>query len=355
MPPLIADRAQAKELTFNRDHHKCVHCGDPAVDAHHLIDRALWEDGGYYLDNLVSLCSDCHWKAETTEFPPHQLREEAGIKRTILPPHLPSAFEEQYDKWGNLYLDKSSPRRVAGEMIAQNNVQKVMRLGNQLEHISHNSLKYPRTYHLPWSKGLQNDDRRAPTLSFLENEEIVVTEKMDGENTTLTSEKVYARSPDSAYHESRAWIRQNHGIIAHDLPLGWRFCGENMYAKHSIVYDELPSFFMLFNIWNAANYAVSWDDTVEWAGMLGMSHAPVLYRGPWDEKILRDLAADLELKSESTEGYVVRASRAFPFTHFTHLCAKYVRANHVQSSKFWRHEEVVPNLLAQDSEPNFLP
>jgi hypothetical protein len=240
--------------------------------------------------------------------------------------------------------------------MGQENVHKVLRLGKQLTHFTDVKLKYPRTYHLSWSKGLQNDDRHLPTMDFLQQEEkIVVTEKMDGENTTLTSEGVYARSPDSAYHESRAWIRQNHGVIANDLPLLWRFCGENMFAKHSIIYKDLPSYFMLFNVWDASNFALSWDDTVEWAEMLGMSHAPVLYRGPWDEKILRDLATELEAKSDTSEGYVVRAARAFPFTHFSHLCAKYVRANHVQSSKFWRHEEVVPNLLSKDSTPNSLP
>lgn len=77
------------------------------MDAHHLMDRALWPDGGYYIDNLVSLCSDCHWLAETTEISPDELRKAAGIKRVILPPQLPCHFKEKYDKWGNLYLDKS--------------------------------------------------------------------------------------------------------------------------------------------------------------------------------------------------------------------------------------------------------
>lgn len=48
---------------FKRDNHKCVMCGKPAVDAHHIIDRHLMVNGSI-LENGISLCADCHWKAE---------------------------------------------------------------------------------------------------------------------------------------------------------------------------------------------------------------------------------------------------------------------------------------------------
>lgn len=54
---ILLTREDFKKIVFERDKHKCVVCGQPAVDAHHIIDRALWTDGGYYLDNGVSLCN----------------------------------------------------------------------------------------------------------------------------------------------------------------------------------------------------------------------------------------------------------------------------------------------------------
>lgn len=42
--------------------------------------------------------------------------------------------------------------------------------------------KYPSTPHLPFSQGLQRDDTRITTLDYLNGREVVVTEKMDGEN-----------------------------------------------------------------------------------------------------------------------------------------------------------------------------
>ncbi len=49
-------------------------------------------------------------------------------------------------------------------------------------------VSYPRTPHLPWSPGVAADDVRVADLSGLARREVVVTEKLDGENTTLYSD-----------------------------------------------------------------------------------------------------------------------------------------------------------------------
>lgn len=53
---------------------------------------------------------------------------------------------------------------------------------------------YPRTAHLPWSPGATSDDVRIADLSGLTGREVVVTEKLDGENTTLYADGLHARS-----------------------------------------------------------------------------------------------------------------------------------------------------------------
>ncbi|MGC5412734.1 RNA ligase family protein, partial [Streptomyces sp. DT225] len=57
---------------------------------------------------------------------------------------------------------------------------------------------YPRTPHLPWSPGATSDDVRMTDLAALAGTEVVVTEKLDGENTTLYADGLHARSLDSA-------------------------------------------------------------------------------------------------------------------------------------------------------------
>ena len=72
---------------------------------------------------------------------------------------------------------------------------------------------YPRTPHLPWSPGVSADDVRAADLAGLAGREVVVTEKLDGENTTLYRDGLHARSLDSAHHPSRAWVKSLQGLV----------------------------------------------------------------------------------------------------------------------------------------------
>ena len=49
---------------FSRDKNKCRKCGQKAIDAHHITDRNEMPNGGYVKENGISLCADCHEKAE---------------------------------------------------------------------------------------------------------------------------------------------------------------------------------------------------------------------------------------------------------------------------------------------------
>ena len=123
--------------------------------------------------------------------------------------------------------------------------------------------KYPRTPHLPWSPGASSDDVWIDTFALFEGSEVVITEKMDGENTTLYADHIHARSLDSRHHPSRSWVKGLHQSIAHLIPAGWRICGENLYARHSVGYEALPSYFMVFSIWDEHNHCLGWEQTVE--------------------------------------------------------------------------------------------
>lgn len=47
----LLTRDEFREGVFERDGHKCVVCGDDARDAHHIMERRLFADGGYYMEN----------------------------------------------------------------------------------------------------------------------------------------------------------------------------------------------------------------------------------------------------------------------------------------------------------------
>lgn len=202
---------------------------------------------------------------------------------------------------------------------------------------------YPRTPHLPWSPGATSDDVRLADLAGLSGCEIVVTEKLDGENTTLYADGLHARSLDSAHHPSRGWVKALQGRIGPRIPAGWRICGENMFARHSIPYEDLASHFYGFSVWDG-DRCLAWDPTVDFLRDLGIPTPPVLWRGVFDaraEKALRALKPD----TLRQEGYVVRPAEGFPAAAFRRRVAKWVRPGHVTTDTHWMHAEVVENGL----------
>jgi len=202
-------------------------------------------------------------------------------------------------------------------------------------------LRYPRTPHLPWSPGATSDDVRVSQLGRLHDCEVVVTEKLDGENTTLARDFTHARSLDSAHHSSRTHIKALQARIAHRIPPGWRICGENLFARHSVPYDALPAWFVAFNVWDDTDRCLDWDHTVRFCRNLGIPTAPVLYRGPFDPRQLRKLRVD----TVTCEGFVVRTTAGFSRKDFPHHVAKWVRAGHVTdtSGVHWMLRSIVPN------------
>lgn len=195
-------------------------------------------------------------------------------------------------------------------------------------------VKYAKTYHLPWSEGVNDDDKIQYDLSALDGEEVVALEKMDGENCNFYTDYYHARSLDSQRHWTRTKMYEIQKRIGPDIPEGWRICGENLYAQHSIPYNNLPDFFMVFSIWNAENICLSWDETVEWCQLLNLHTVPVLYRGIFSPEIIKQIKID----TNTQEGYVVRPSSKFAFENFSKCVLKYVRRGHVQTgSKHWMY------------------
>lgn len=357
---MLMTRDKFREAVFDRDGRCCVICGDGphngvAIDAHHIMERRLFPDGGYYLDNGVTLCDDGnrhHMDAEMTLLSPKELRSIAGIKTLILPPGLDDFLE--FDKWGNAYL--SNGHRSPGPLFNDESVQKVLRQGGVLDQFEQR-FKHPRTPHLPWSPGRNDtEDKTIESLEGFEGEEVVATLKMDGENCSMTRDHVYARSLDSGYHPTRTWVGGLHGRIAHEIPRGWRLVGENLHGVHSIKYDRLPSYFALFAIFDEDNLCLSWDETLAWADLLDLTPVPQVYRGGFDPDYLaswndrRFLGLhDWSNQRFEFEGYVLRTADPISYYDWHRKVAKYVRPNHVTTDRHWRHKPVEVNGLAKVS------
>ena len=207
-------------------------------------------------------------------------------------------------------------------------------------------IKYPKTPHLPYSMSKTDDDKTLPDDSQFEGMNVVVTIKMDGENTTIYPDGyVHARSLDGTGYEWQNWLKGKVWDFCQWLGECDRVMGENLYAKHSIGYkfDSINDTFQVFGCATKSNdidTMHSWDDIVKLCELFKLKHVQVVYKGVYDkDKIMEafeNTKKELAEQGQDIEGFVVRDANEFPISDFSKHVAKYVRANHVQTDKHWR-------------------
>lgn len=199
---------------------------------------------------------------------------------------------------------------------------------------------YPRTPHLPGSPGSTSDDKHASasTMSYLQSGVPLVTSvKMDGGNVSLYPDAFHGRSKDSGTHPWDTYAKQIWSRVRFDIPEGWRVSCESLYARRSVAYDNLESPLYIIGIWDDSNALISWEDTKEWAEMFNLPTVPPIYEGA-DFKAA-STAWMKQFNPETSEGFVIRDAGKIPYELFGSRVAKYVRANHVQTSADWRHRD----------------
>lgn len=94
---ILLTREEFKKQVFAKTNGKCCvpGCDCDAVDAHHIMDRKLWNDGGYYLSNGAALCSKHHLDAEQGRITPIQCIDYMGINLHDI--RIPDKLIEKYE------------------------------------------------------------------------------------------------------------------------------------------------------------------------------------------------------------------------------------------------------------------
>lgn len=193
-------------------------------------------------------------------------------------------------------------------------------------------MKYNRTFHLPWSEGATKEDKISKDTSHLINIPIVITEKMDGSCVSLERDNCFARTHSGPpTHPSFDTLKSFHSTIKYQIPDNIQLFCEYLFAKHSIHYNQLSSYYLLFNIRNTESMMwYSWSDLESMAISLNLQTAPVLFNGAVkSEKELKKLTQSFMNKPSvfgpEREGVVVRSSDGFSDDKFSKLVAKLVR------------------------------
>lgn len=210
-------------------------------------------------------------------------------------------------------------------------------------------IKYPRSWHLPYSEKSSDDDRKHTNDMHFDGKQVVVTIKMDGENTTIYNDHIHARSINSLVDsEDRRWIDNFRKLkIKDNIPNSFRICGENLFYKHTCYYTNLESMFYAFSIWDD-NKCLSWEETKIWCDLLEIKMVPVLYEGIYDKKIIIDLFN--KYLDQDAEGFVIRTSDEFNINEFNSSLSKYVRKTFSIPDRHWKYSKKIMNKLKNNQD-----
>lgn len=169
---------------------------------------------------------------------------------------------------------------------------------------------------------------------------VTVTEKMDGEIATIYQDgRYHPRSLTYSSHWSRDVVKQLIPGITPAIKPNEMFVFENMYARHTIAYDDLEDYlYLLYIVRNGM--VIGTRETQRIASNNKFATPKVLFSGT-----LRSISQLREL-SGYKEGYVIRWSNPFPYNELHMFTAKYVVDGFIQEGEeHWRSKPPTRNKL----------
>ncbi len=251
-------------------------------------------------------------------------------------------------------------------------------------------LKYPRTKHLEGSRLQPGDeDLDQVPLDWYRDRHVVVEEKLDGANCGIRFDAEGRMSLQSRGHVLRGGARERHFALfktwapthrdALWAALGSRYVmyGEWLYAKHTIYYDQLPHFFLEFDILDTETGSfLETDRRVQLLQGTPIRSVPVLRRGlgrelpppsemitrslykgaAWRERLSNEAASrgiDVEQTlretdlSDEAEGLYIKVEEG----GVVQERLKWIRASFLtavlDSGDHWMERPILPNALAE--------
>jgi hypothetical protein len=172
-------------------------------------------------------------------------------------------------------------------------------------------VKYPRTRHLEGSRlQLGDEDLEQVPFEALRGRFCVVEEKLDGANAGLSLDadgRVRMQSRGHAlvggarekhWDLFKRWARAHATSLTELLAGGVTLYGEWLYAKHTIFYDQLPHYFLEFDVRDRAGAFWSTERRREHLAGSSVRSVPVLWQGVVkDPRTLPELVGDSLYKS----------------------------------------------------------
>ncbi|BCQ24713.1 RNA ligase family protein [Caballeronia sp. NK8] len=220
--------------------------------------------------------------------------------------------------------------------------------------------RFPHTPHLTWlGRGEPRDDKVLTTAEAREllASDVVVEEKVDGANVGFSvsaegnllaqNRGHYLAAPYAGqFSRLRSWMPAHEEAFVEALGSELIAFGEWCAARHSLSYDRLPDWWLLFDIYDR-NERRFWSTVRrnQWATDLGIPTVPTLERGKLSLGCLKKMMQESRsaFSTGPLEGVVIRCED----DAWLRTRAKLVRADFIQHiESHWRNRALEWNGLS---------
>ena len=226
--------------------------------------------------------------------------------------------------------------------------------------------KFIRTKHLPLEPNAARDDLVATAAEYqsvLDHDNVFIEEKIDGANCGITIVDGYPIIRNRNHILSKSFSGKTPAKMQFSSIWNWFYShadslnklkeilkfnpciyGEWMYARHSVDYDQLPDYFIAFDIYDLEEKRfININDYREVLEEMGISVVPLLHQGSVDEKTLLSLRdGDATFSStEKREGIYIRIVNKKGFVSKRY---KMVRDGFIQG-EHWNKKKLVRNRI----------
>lgn len=214
--------------------------------------------------------------------------------------------------------------------------------------------RFPHTPHIDWlGEGMPRDDKvlTEPEIEALLAKPICVEEKLDGANLGISlrasgelraqNRGQYLLEPFAGqFSRLNSWLGQHQYALCDNLQSDWIVFGEWCAARHSLDYDNLPDWFVVFDVYDRSEQKFwSCERRNALAAKLGLAVVPTLYQGTATLPELKELLAHASshYREGNPEGIVMRQDSEL----WCEARAKLVRADFAQSiEEHWRSRAI---------------
>lgn len=218
-------------------------------------------------------------------------------------------------------------------------------------------VKFPRTPYLIEPSVLTSRQDKVLTkeeaMPFF-SESVIIEEKIDGANLgisfnvdgtiCLQNRGHYLSHPFSGQWELLPnWLNGKSDSLFDVLLDRYILFGEWCYVTHSIYYENLPDWFIAFDLFDKeSNQFLSVNDRNYLIDKIGLVIVPQLYKGQITKLALNSFIGRSSYSKEYCEGLYFRIDS----DHYNRRRAKYVRSDFVQSiNSHWSKSQITHNRL----------